>query len=171
MSSSCEPGSFCPDHPHAPWSWLLAAVGILGVALFAAAAVLLAAAGAAGVRRIRWHATRHRRALDRAAAAIARVRHGHDRGPDGRCDACGTVWPCHPLCLLAGAPCSPGCEDRHGAPPDPAPPRPHQEVMAAAVEDWWRTTDPAADIATGPHLAAYVEMYLRSSGYCITPNP
>ncbi|MFD5251310.1 hypothetical protein ACFWM5_00505 [Streptomyces bobili] len=49
--------------------------------------------------------------------------------------------------------------------------RPHLDVMAAAVEDWWLTTDPAQDRDTGAEVAAHVDMYLHSSGYRITPWP
>jgi hypothetical protein len=46
---------------------------------------------------------------------------------------------------------------------------PHQKVIAAALEDWWITTDPAApfDPAT---VAESVEQYLLSSGYYIAPD-
>ncbi|MBK3630519.1 hypothetical protein JHN59_38135, partial [Streptomyces sp. MBT49] len=62
------------------------------------------------------------------------------------------------------------CTDRHGIPADPAPPRPHRAIVAAALDDWWRTADPAATF-DGETLAPRVEMYLLSSGYHITPNP
>ncbi|NUS85999.1 MAG: hypothetical protein HOY75_25570 [Streptomyces sp.] len=171
MTTACEPGRFCPDHPDAPWAWFLAAVGILGVVLFAAAAVGLIVTVDTAARYIRRRITRTRRARDHYAAAIARARHGHTRTPDGACAYCCVTWPCPLLCRLAGPPCGPDCEDRHAPLADPAPPRPHLDVMAAAVEDWWLTADPAADRATGPDIAACVEMYLLSSGYHITPNP
>ncbi|MEH0547310.1 hypothetical protein QA802_30755 [Streptomyces sp. B21-105] len=168
MTTAYEPGRLCPVDPGL---LVLIAAAVLGIALFAAAAVLLLAVIDAAARRIRRRLTRTRRARDHYAAAIARARHGHTRTPEGRCADCHVTWPCPLLCRLAGPPCSPDCDDRHAPIPDPAPPRPHLDVMAAAVEDWWLTTDPLEDRATGPHLAAHVEMYLHSSGYHITPNP
>lgn len=47
--------------------------------------------------------------------------------------------------------------------------RPHQKVIAAALEDWWITTDPTEpfDPAT---VAASVELYLLTAGYYIAPD-
>lgn len=45
----------------------------------------------------------------------------------------------------------------------------HQKVIAAALEDWWITTDPTEpfDPAT---VAANVEQYLLTAGYYIAPD-
>ncbi|MCM8550043.1 hypothetical protein [Streptomyces sp. STCH 565 A] len=47
----------------------------------------------------------------------------------------------------------------------PAP----RAVIAAALEDWWTTTDPVEPFAPTT-LAADVELHLISSGYRITPD-
>ncbi|MFM9634359.1 hypothetical protein ACKI10_43260 [Streptomyces galilaeus] len=169
--NDCPPTAFCPDHPVDPGLLVLIAVALIAIALFATAAVLLVVTLDTATRYIRRRLTRTRRTAAAYAAAITRVRDSHTRRPDGTCAHCCVTWPCPTLCLLAGAPCGPGCEDRHGTPPDPAPPRPHRDVMAAAVEDWWLTTDPVQDRDTGAEVAAHVEMYLHGSGYRITPWP
>ncbi|MGC5034126.1 hypothetical protein ACPXCS_06145 [Streptomyces sp. DT190] len=46
---------------------------------------------------------------------------------------------------------------------------PHQKVIAAALEDWWITTDPAAPFEPAT-VAETVEHYLLSSGYYIAPD-
>jgi len=51
-----------------------------------------------------------------------------------------------------------------------AAPAPHLAVIAAALDDWWTTADPAATF-DGDTIAPHVEMYLLSSGYHVTPNP
>ncbi|MBK3631326.1 hypothetical protein JHN59_42535, partial [Streptomyces sp. MBT49] len=132
------------DHPDAPGLLVLSAIGIIGVVLFAAAAVLLVVTVATAARYLRRRATAVRRARDTYAAAIARVRAGHDQAPDGTCTTCHVPWPCYLLCRLAGGDCGNNCTDRHGIPADPAPPRPHRAIVAAALDDWWRTADPAA---------------------------
>lgn len=119
--AACEPGHFCPDHPVDPGLMVLIAAAILGITLFAIAAVLLVVTIATAARYI------HRR--------ITRARPPAPEAPE----------------------------------PEDAPPA-YLDVMAAAVEDWWLTTDPANGRATGPDIAAHVEMYLRSSGYHITPD-
>jgi hypothetical protein len=159
-----------PDQPTEPGLLVLIAVAVLGLALFATAGVALIAVLHTAGRRIHHRLTRNRRVAAHYAAAIARVRAGHDPAPDGTCNACHVTWPCPLLCRLAGPPCSPTCEDRHPT-PAAAPPRPYRDVIATAVEDWWLTTDPAQDRNTGAEIAAYVDMYLTSSGYHITPNP
>lgn len=171
MTTACEPGRFCPDHPNAPWMSFLAAVGILGTALFVLAGVFLIWAAGAATRYYHRRFTRHRRAASHYAAAIARARTGHNRTPGGLCAYCYVRWPCPLLCRLAGPPCTPDCADWHTPLPEPIPSRPYRDVMAAAVEDWWTSTDPTQDRATGPDIAAHIEMYLTSSGYHITPNP
>lgn len=50
----------------------------------------------------------------------------------------------------------------------PTPAGPHA-VIAAALEDWWLTTDPAEPFNTAA-VAEDVERYLNSSGYRITPD-
>lgn len=49
------------------------------------------------------------------------------------------------------------------------PSSPHQKVIAAALEDWWITTDPAAPFEPAD-VAESVEQYLLSSGYYIAPD-
>ncbi|MDX2681083.1 hypothetical protein [Streptomyces soliscabiei] len=172
MTTACQPGYFCPDNPDAPWAWFLAAVGVIGAALFVTAAVVLVATVGTAARYIRRRVTRTRRARDHYAAAVTGIRALHRKATHGpTCVYCAPMqrigydatWPCDTIRALDQPPGPTATE--------PAPPRPHLDVMAAAVEDWWTTTDPAHDQATGPHLAAYVEMYLTSSGYHITPNP
>ncbi|WP_340382282.1 hypothetical protein U5640_36280 [Streptomyces sp. SS7] len=170
-ATACEPGRFCPDHATDPALLALMAAAVIGITLFAIAAVLLVCVFDQAGRRIHRHLTRHRRAARHYAAAISRVRTGHTRLPNGLCGYCYVHWPCPLLCRLAGPPCGPDCSDWHAPLPEPIPARPHRDVMASAVEDWWRDTDPTEDRATGPDIAAHVEMYLTSSGYHITPNP
>ncbi|MGW1035033.1 hypothetical protein ACWD4Z_22955 [Streptomyces antibioticus] len=43
-------------------------------------------------------------------------------------------------------------------------------MIAAALDDWWLLTDPAAPF-DGAAIAPRVETYLLSSGYEITPRP
>ncbi|MEU5111688.1 hypothetical protein AB0G64_09330 [Streptomyces longwoodensis] len=45
----------------------------------------------------------------------------------------------------------------------------HLVVMAAALDDWWITLDPALPFA-GAAAAAHVEEYLASSGYHVVPR-
>ena len=45
----------------------------------------------------------------------------------------------------------------------------HRQVVAAALEDWWLTTDPREPFHA-PDVADHVETYLLSSGYTITPD-
>lgn len=171
MTTACEPGRFCPHHPVEPGLLVLIAATVIAVTLFTAGAGFLVWALCVAARRIRHRLTRTRRDRDRYAAAITRVRTGHHRNPNGLCAYCYVRWPCPLLCRLAGPPCTPDCHDWHTPLPEPTPPRPYRDVMAAAVEDWWTTTDPTTDTATGPDIAAHVDMYLTSSGYHITPNP
>ncbi|GGZ80407.1 hypothetical protein ACFOOM_07700 [Streptomyces echinoruber] len=45
----------------------------------------------------------------------------------------------------------------------------HRSVVAAALEDWWLTTDPAEPFDPDD-LADHVDTYLASSGYLIAPD-
>jgi hypothetical protein len=61
--------------------------------------------------------------------------------------------------------------------PDSAPPTEepaavpaHLAVIAAALDDWWLTTDPDVEF-NGADIAPYIEQYLLTSGYHVTPNP
>lgn len=47
---------------------------------------------------------------------------------------------------------------------------PHLVVVAAALDDWWTTTDPGLPFDSHD-VAAHVEMYLLSSGYHVAPAP
>lgn len=47
--------------------------------------------------------------------------------------------------------------------------RPHVDVVAAALEDWWLTTDPAQPFECRS-VAEAVDDHLRSSGYRIAPD-
>jgi alkanesulfonate monooxygenase SsuD/methylene tetrahydromethanopterin reductase-like flavin-dependent oxidoreductase (luciferase family) len=52
---------------------------------------------------------------------------------------------------------------------DLGPVRGHRDIVAAALDDWWITTDPQAPFH--PHeLADRIESYLRGSGYAIGPD-
>ncbi|PZG77292.1 hypothetical protein C1I97_36930 [Streptomyces sp. NTH33] len=44
---------------------------------------------------------------------------------------------------------------------------PHRQVVAAALEDWWLTTDPTAPFDYD-QVADHVELHLVSSGYRIS---
>lgn len=46
---------------------------------------------------------------------------------------------------------------------------PHQKVIAAALEDWWITTDPLEPFDPTT-VADRVELYLVTAGYCIAPD-
>ncbi|WP_031104306.1 hypothetical protein [Streptomyces sp. NRRL S-146] len=46
---------------------------------------------------------------------------------------------------------------------------PHQKVIAAALEDWWITTDPLEPFDPDT-VADRVELYLLTSGYYIAPD-
>lgn len=45
----------------------------------------------------------------------------------------------------------------------------HQHVVAAALDDWWITTDPARPF-DAPDVAAHVDTYLADFGYRIRPT-
>jgi len=45
----------------------------------------------------------------------------------------------------------------------------HRAIVAAALEDWWITTDPLEPF-TPDDVADQVDLYLHSSGYRITPD-
>jgi hypothetical protein len=45
----------------------------------------------------------------------------------------------------------------------------HRQIVAAAIRDWWITTDPCQPF-NSTDAADQVDMYLRSSGYVITPD-
>ncbi|WP_329338554.1 hypothetical protein OG866_27000 [Streptomyces sp. NBC_00663] len=46
---------------------------------------------------------------------------------------------------------------------------PHREVIEAALDHWWITTDPVQPFHI-PAVAEHVETYLAASGYRITPD-
>jgi hypothetical protein len=45
----------------------------------------------------------------------------------------------------------------------------HRRIIAAALEDWWITTDPVEPFAPD-RVADQVDLYLISSGYHISPD-
>ncbi|PWG08762.1 hypothetical protein DF268_35925 [Streptomyces sp. V2] len=55
------------------------------------------------------------------------------------------------------------------APPITIDDVPHLVVVAAALDDWWITTDPVQPFDSHS-VAAHVELYLLSSGYHTVPN-
>ncbi len=52
----------------------------------------------------------------------------------------------------------------------PTTDRPHLDLIASALEDWWLTTDPAQPFDTRV-VAQAVDARLTRSGYRITPDP
>ena len=55
---------------------------------------------------------------------------------------------------------------RRAMPHQPTP----RETIAAALDDWWITTDPAAQFHA-PDVAAHVHGYLAEFGYTVQPAP
>ncbi|MEU2992566.1 hypothetical protein ABZ772_19760 [Streptomyces griseoincarnatus] len=53
---------------------------------------------------------------------------------------------------------------------DPTTDRPHLDLIASALEDWWLITDPAQPFDTRV-VAQAVDARLTRSGYRITPDP
>lgn len=44
------------------------------------------------------------------------------------------------------------------------------DVIAAALDDWWITTDPLQPFDI-PAVADHIDTYLRHAGHLVTPNP
>lgn len=138
--TSCEPGRFCPDHPVDPGLLVLIAATIVAFALAAVAAAALAATFATAAQLVRRRLTRRK---NPTAAA-----------------------PGHTLQMQPAAAGHPTAEEQAIAVPGPGT---ALDVIAAALDDWWITTDPSAEF-NGAVIAPHVAMYLLTSGYRITPT-